>query len=539
MKNVPVPFNHQVAANGFVRPLDQFALFADQGTGKSRIVIDKTTFLYEEVVIDKVVIICLNFLKHQWLEEFDIHCKLDYTGYVYQGKITSHKKINIFNTFINSKGLKVMCVNVEAFQSNTIDFYLKCFMKNGLDTFIVVDESVSIKNPKAKRTKKILKGFKNRNYKCILSGTPTPNSPADLYSQFDFLKAGFFKCSHFQFQHRHILLIKEKNKVTEKPFFRPLSLKDFKKIKNSMKEFPELTPDVMVVLSARYNMSERNLMLISRMEESNFSPFKDMVTLNQQISSITYKITKKECLDIPDKIYEKLLIELSPEQKRLIKELKKDFMTMHKNKLLTVQNALSALTRYRMITGGLFAYRDELKIDSYDDLMNAKVKTKIMRIKPNPKTNALKQDLETVSNDTCSIIWACYVEELKYIYDELKDHYSCALYYGATSNEERVSIVNRFKQKDIKILIANPQVAGMGLNLQVSTLQYFYSNDYRSDVRLQAEDRSHRAGQVNKVTYKDLIALNSIDERIYDCLQNKINIVEYFKNKDNLKNIFY
>lgn len=537
MKNIPKRFKHQKNAFDFIQYLNAFALLMDQGVGKTRIIIDKANFLYKTEKIDTVIVICLNFLKDQWLEEFKIHSQVDFVGYIWKGKITSKNGKDIFNLFCSREELKIFCVNVEAFATKTIDSYLQRLLEYSIDAFIVIDESITIKNPKAKRTDKIIKGFRNRKYKAILSGTPTPNSPADLYCQFEFLKPGFFKCSYFQFRNRHILLIKEKERTTQKTYLRPITEKDFSKIKNAIKRYGKLTPDIMFSLSSLYNISERNIQLINRMEKGNFSPYKDMVTLNQKISPITFRITKKECFDLPDKVYEKLLIDLSTEQKKLIKELKKDYFTFYDNKQLTVSNSLSLLTRYRMITGGLFPYQDFMNV-SYEDLFK-KLQTKVSRIKPNPKLQALKQDLETVSRETSIIVWACYVEELKYIYDELKDIYTCALFYGEVPTNERTEIIEQFKAKNTQILIANPKVAGMGLNLQVSTLHYFYSNDYRSDFRLQAEDRSHRAGQINKVLYKDLICKDSIDQKIYDCLQNKIDIVEYFKNKDNLKNIFY
>lgn len=536
-QQIPKPYKHQIEAFNFIKEKDQFALFCDQGTGKTRIVIDKMTYLYKLNEIDKVIIITLNFLKYQWIiEELKIHCPIEYDSFIYESSTKTKKYIKDFENFCNSKKLKILSVNVEAFQSNTIDNFVLTFLKNnGRNVFIVIDESTCIKNPKAKRTQKIIKGFRNRKYKCILSGTPTPNTPADLYSQFEFLIPNFFRCSYHQFKLNHILMVKEHPK-DRKPYFTIMPEKKYKVIKNVLKK-QKLTPDLVTELAINFNTLERNIILINGM--NIYNPFKNMVTLNQHISKITFKVMKKDCLDLPNKIYEKLIVELNPEQKRLYKDLKKHFFSFYENKQLTVSNALSFLTKLRLITGGIFTYQDTINITNFEDLFNYKISTKSMRIKNNPKIKAIKEDLENVNKDTSIIIWGSFVEELLYIYDELKEFYTCALYFGRTTKEERIQIKKDFINKKIKILIANPTVAGMGLNLQVSTLHYFYSNSYRSDIRLQAEDRSHRSGQTNKVLYKDVIAKNSVDEVIYNCLINKINIVEYFKDKNNLKNIIY
>lgn len=534
-KTVPKPYKHQTSAFNFIKNLNQFALFMDQGTGKSKIVIDKAHCLYLTSNINGVIIICLNYLKHQWItEQFETHYPEKYESFIYTGNIKSNKGNIEFEKFCKQTNvLKIFCINVEAFQTNTVDKYIQKFVNGCFDIFIIIDESTSIKNPKAKRTQRIVNGFRNRKYKCILSGTPTPNNPSDLYSQFDFLVNNFFKCSYFQFQHRHNILIKEQPRNRQKPYNRTLKEQEYINIKKELNRI-KINPDVLFSLAYKYKTTEKNIMLINNM--TKYSPFKDMVFLNQQIEPLTFKIKKEDCLDLPAKIYKKIIIEPTIEQLRLKKELKKQFFTMYDNKELTIENTLALLIRLRMINGGLFVYQDNLNIKTFEDIFK-KQTYKIKRITPNPKLNALKEDLEFVPKTTSVIIWACFVEELKYIYEELRKDYDCILYYGGTSFKDRNTIITAYKNKQIQILIANPYIAGMGLNLQVSTLHYFYSNDYRADVRIQAEDRSHRSGQTNKVMYKDLIIKDSIDEKILSCLKNKINIIDFFKN--NLKEIIY
>jgi SNF2 family DNA or RNA helicase len=524
------PYAHQIRAFEFIKDKNSFALFMDMGTGKSQVILMKLSYLIDQKLIDKAVIICPNYLKYSWLQDHFIHFEKEYKSYIYEGNVTSQKGKKEFKNFCDSKEFRVFVVNVEAFQSTTIDKYVKSFL-NDRNAMVVIDESTIIKNPKAKRSEKILIGFKNFQYKAILSGTPTPHSPADLWSQFNFLQSDFFQCNYFQFKHRHIILTQQKTQEN-KPYDSILLEKDYNIIKNALKKI-SVTSDNLLELSIKYKISESNIMRIYKMEK--YFPYKDLEKLNEQISKITFKVMKKEaCPDLPDKIFDKIIVELNVEQKRMYKELTKNFLTQYKEDELTVSNMLSLLIRLRMITGGIFPYLDTQGID-FDNIENINMDNlkKVKRIENNPKINALIEDIENVEESTSIVIWSNFTECIKYLYDEIKPHYECETYYGVTKNREE--IIEKFKNKSVKILIANPMTAGMGLNLQVSTLHYFFDNGFRADFRTQAEDRSHRIGQKNCVLYKDIIAKGTVDEKILNLIKNKIDLLDYFKN--NIKEV--
>ena len=102
-------------------------------------------------------------------------------------------------------------------------------------------------------------------------------------------------------------------------------------------------------------------------------------------------------------------------------------------------------------------------------------------------------------------------------------------YYGKTDKVKRRLLVKEFQDGKIKILVCNQQTASFGLNLQRSSLHYFFSNTYSLEHRLQAEDRSHRSGQKWPVVYKDIIIKDSIEERVLKVLKNKKGLLDYFK----------
>jgi SNF2 family DNA or RNA helicase len=101
-----------------------------------------------------------------------------------------------------------------------------------------------------------------------------------------------------------------------------------------------------------------------------------------------------------------------------------------------------------------------------------------------------------------------------------------ATYYGATPQDERQDIVQEFQRKDgpLRFFVGQPKTGGYGITLTAANTVIYYSNSYDLEIRLQSEDRAHRIGQDNKVTYIDLVSPGTIDEKILGALRNKIDI---------------
>jgi SNF2 family DNA or RNA helicase len=524
------PYKHQNEGFEFSKHKDIFALFAEQGTGKTKMIIMKTDYLNTLHAIDKVLIVCPLAVKDVWLEQLQEHAEFEYKTFVYEDRINTTKKgLLEYTNFTQSPGLKILIIHYEAFLSAKINKNILMFVKSGaLELFTVLDESTKIKNMQAKRTKKIIKGFSNRRYKAILTGTPTPNSPVDIYSQFEFLKPGFFGMSLFHFKHHYCIMVNIKSQdgrhanilLTEKYF------SIIKSQINKILETPGISENEIILkfeeMSYRYGISLKDIFYIRN--QNHFSPFKNLDELNSKISKITFKVMKKDCLDLPEKIYEKLIVEMSTEQKRIIAELKKEYMSEYAGQQLTVTNILTLIGRLQMITGGNFPY--------IKNQIEDKICFETKPLKENPKLKALVDDLESINENTKIIIWAVFTAELEIIYKTLCDlNYKSRLYYGETNKKERTEIKNDFMGGKFQILVMNPATGGLGLNFQIATLQYFFSNNYKAEDRLQAEDRSHRIGQTESVVYKDIIIKKSIDEIIYNSIKRKTDVINYFRDK--------
>jgi len=148
---------------------------------------------------------------------------------------------------------------------------------------------------------------------------------------------------------------------------------------------------------------------------------------------------------------------------------------------------------------------------------------------PNQRMDELMSVLEEMRGKV--IIWANYRHDIKSIVNLLQKTYgaeSVASYFGDTPSEERQEIITRFQDPDSELnyFVGNTQTGGYGITLTAAQNVVYYSNNFDLEKRLQSEDRAHRIGQTNKVTYVDLVAKDTVDEKIVKALRNKLNLAQ-------------
>lgn len=448
-----------------------YALLMERGTGKTKVVLDTACILYKRKKISALLVIAPNDVHVRWITEHlekDIHSDILFHAHYWEGTKETKSYVQELTYLLKNDGpLKIFSINVEAFVSKKAFNYCKRFLSER-DVLMVVDESTRIKVPKRTRTKRILALSKYAKFRRILTGNEVTNTPFDVYSQMKFLNPGFWGgMSFFVFTHRY-------------GKFREIQTKYKTNKKGETYKFQKLIS------------------------------YQRMGELRQRVNSIAFRARKKDCLELPEKIYSPIIVQLNEDQKKIYKTLRDELFAEYGENYIMVVNKVSLYTRFRQICGGFFP--DSEKV-----------------IGENPKLKAILYDLEEV--DEIAIIWAVFVPELKMLYKEVKGAFpekKVELYYGQVKKKDRPEIVTRFQNNEIDILIANPEVAGTGLNLQNSCLQYFYSNTFKPEPRWQAEDRSHRDGQHWPVVYKDIIAEKTIDEKIAKSHIAKTNMAEYF-----------
>jgi len=159
-----------------------------------------------------------------------------------------------------------------------------------------------------------------------------------------------------------------------------------------------------------------------------------------------------------------------------------------------------------------------------------------------PGTNPRLEELMNVLEESTGgvIIWATFRRSIEMIYDALAKKYGAsnvATYYGETESELRQEIVTKFQAGEIKYFIGQPRTGGYGLTLTNAKTVIYFNNTYDMEVRLQSEDRAHRIGQKDKVTYVDLVVPGSIDDKILKTLDTKKKLADQITG-DHWKELF-
>ena len=246
--------------------------------------------------------------------------------------------------------------------------------------------------------------------------------------------------------------------------------------------------------------------------------FQRLPELNTIIDQYSYRVLKEDCLDLPEKIYTTRTISLTSEQVKAYEEMRRFNITEMDGKTMTSLSTLAALIRLHQITCGHVTFDDgdtkEIKSNRMNELLNV---------------------LDEVDGKV--IIWANYRFDIKKIQQTLSEKFgsdSVATYFGDTKDKDRQDIVEKFQDKNssLKYFVGNPSTGGYGLTLTAAHTVVYYSNSYDLEKRMQSEDRAHRIGQVNKVTYVDIIAEGTVDEKIVRSLRSKIDIASEVMGED-------
>ena len=459
------PFDHQKHALNTGWDRIEFGLFMEMGTGKSKVLIDNMGMLYQAGLIDFALVIAPKGVYRNWVaKEIPEHMSDDIEHRVIRWVSSPNKKQQEEMRSVKNRfnGLTIFVMNVEAFSSvkgkTAGEWMGRALGANGL---IAIDESTTIKNHKAKRTKNLMKIASNFKYKRLLTGSPVTKSPMDIYSQCEFLREGLLGYdSFYAFQGRYA--------VTQK---RTMGHNSFQQIVG----------------------------------------FKNLDELTWRIENFSYRVLKKDCLDLPDKIYTARYVTLTDEQLKMYNQIKEQALLLLDNgDLVSAPAVITQLLRLQQIMSG------HLKTDDGD----------ILTFKSS-RMDALSEIME--EHDGKAIIWSRFRYDIQQITAMLNDKFgegSAASYYGDTSDDQRNRIVQNFQDPNhpLKFFVGNPATAGYGLTLTEANLVVYYANDFNLETRIQSEDRAHRIGQKNNVTYIDLISEGTIDERIVKALRSKIDI---------------
>jgi len=457
------PYEHQRVALEKSWNKEEYALFMEMGTGKSKVLIDNIAILYDRGFLDAAVIIAPKGVYRNWeLAELPAHLPSHvlHKTVVWNPTATKRQQELLDSLFVfPDEELNILIVNVEAFSTKKGSAFVQKFLKMHT-ALMAVDESTTIKNPNAKRTKNIIKLSKLAKYRRILTGSPVTKSPIDLYSQCAFLDEAYLGyASYYSFRSRYAII--QKRSVATHSFQQVLG-------------------------------------------------YQNLTELNETLQNFSYRVLKQDCLDLPEKVYTRRNVQLTKEQKEVYESLKKWALASLEEGDITAVNVITQLLRLQQVTCG-YAKLDD---GSFKELDNYRI-------------DELLSVLEEVSGKV--IIWANYIYDIRKICEVLGKQYgkeSYGAYYGEVSDDARQKLIIDFQSSSspCRFFVGQVRTGGYGLTLTAANTVIYYSNSYDLEVRMQSEDRAHRIGQTNKVTYVDLVAEKTVDEKIVKALKNKINL---------------
>jgi len=455
------PYEHQLKALEMSWNRETFAYFMEMGTGKTKVLIDNMAMLYDKGKINGALIIAPKGVIGTWYtQELPAHLvdHIENETVLWQAHITKSQSKKLGTLFKTGEELHILIMNVEAFSTHKGTQFAEKFMLSH-KTLMVIDESTTIKNPKAKRTKNIIQLADRSQYRRILTGSPVTKNPLDLFTQCYFLDPYHLDHqSYYSFRTRY------------------------------------------AIMKTAY-ISGRSLQLVAG--------FKHLDELAEKLKPFSYRVLKQDCLDLPDKIYMKRVISLTEEQQKVYKQMREEALATLKGKTVTTMIALTQLMRLHQITCGHFVA---------DDGTTQKIKSN--------RLNELMDVLEEIEGK--AIIWAHYQYDVKSIIKEITKVHgpgSVVDYYGLTPQDERQSNIKKFQgDPRCRFLVGTPSTGGYGITLTAANTVIYYSNGYDLEKRLQSEDRAHRIGQHKPVTYVDILAEETVDEKIVKSLRKKINI---------------
>ena len=418
---------------------DKFAYFCEMGTGKTRALLD--IILNRDPV--KVLIVCPKSVITSWEDEFETY---NYKSYeIVKG--TKQKRLKILDSAVQS-----FVINYEGLLSIGSSEIWKSF------DMVILDESSRVKNHEAKRTKLIIKAFKDTKCKYILSGTPITQSPMDIYSQFNFLDINFLGHASFY---------------------------SFRGMYAVMGGF------------GGYQIIR----------------YKQLDDLKDRLNRHSIQLKKEDCLDLPEKIYQKRIVEMASELRVQYNTMRDQFVVELSNgDDLTASNVLSKMLRLQQISSGSY--------------LEGKANNKIKELDTILDDTGCCPDGDGIRGDGSLVIFARFRASLDLISDLLEKK---EIKYGRIdgSVNERTDIIRDFQAGRTNVIVCQEQAAGLGITLHRAHTMVYYENTFSLEDRKQSEDRIHRIGQGDKCTYIDLLYEKTVDIDVLKAISKKQDVATF------------
>jgi hypothetical protein len=461
------PLAHQSAIFERSRDREFFGFFMEQGTGKTKIGLDEAAWLFCKGEITGVFITAFpegvhkNWIYDELPSNLPDFIKYRACAWSTAKASTVAWKRNVLEPVMTPEPgvLDFLAVNSDGLAGAKCYEASERFIRNhGGRVLFIGDESTAFKKHSAKRTKIAKKLASECAYRRIMSGTPSPKSPLDLYSQFEILKPGFWDGeSFYAFRSRYAVM---------KPLY-------------------------------GHTYRGRQVEIVDG--------YQNLEELHRRIAPHMARVLKVDCLDLPDKVYRTHRVELTPAQRRIYDALTADFLAeLDSGVKMTAPLAMTRLMRLHQVCMNIFKPDDATEPQPIEEGVH-------------PRLQAVL-DLIEMRPDNKVIVWGTYKHSLRELAETLDGIYgrgATARAWGDIGPDEREAGIKRWRENDAcRFIVAHPRSLGYGFTLNEAGTMIYYSNDYSLEYRLQSEDRPHRIGQTKQVEIIDLEAEDTVDTKI-------------------------
>lgn len=463
---------------------EYFALFCEQGTGKTWLFLADAEREYGRGTIEALLVVAPKGVDSNWvLTEIPMHLDVPHIARFYRSGASQKHKRSLEDLFrLRAQGevppLRILTINIQALLTKDGAQFARRFLST-FKAMMVVDESRRIKNPKSGRTKSVMQLKPLAAFRRIGTGTPVALAPMDIFSQMEFLHSGLLGTTSYRaFVAEYAELLDEDNHL-------------------------------MKHIRQRIGNSFAKPQIVLR-DENNNPIWKNLDKLQKLIAPHSFRILKKDCLDLPPKIYQKRYFELSSAAQRVYNEIRDELRIVlgredfEEHPEAIVVKHIASLVKLRQVTSG-FVIPEKGAAPIYLE------QGKSERLK------LFEEVVEDLPEGAQFLVFAQFKEELAALHESLTAAgISHAEYSGATRADARDKARAAFQVGQLRALILQTDTGGIGITLTAAEFVIFYSHNYDAEQRWQAEDRAHRIGTKKAVIYIDLLALNTRDEAIME-----------------------
>lgn len=484
----------------FLRSADRaaFALFAEMGCGKSRVVIETAAHLAHAGKIDAALVVAPKGVYRNWSDvEIPKHL----------GPVDPYRMVAVWSASptktqaalleraakpSDGDGFVWLVMNVEAFSTARATAYAERFLQARRALF-AVDESTKIKGHKAARTRAILGLRDLAPYRRILTGAPVTRAPMDLYAPCAFLGPTLLGCrSYYAFRNRYAQLEPRTLMRCARCSHRPWEHEGARRVTSATGEETFAAGRCERCACAGFS---------HRVVQTEVG-WRNLDDLHHRLAAFSYRWTKAESTDLPPKVYLRRTVEMGREQAAAYRLMRDEARAKLSGGEVRAPIVIAQMTRLHQIVTG--ALEPEGASGS-------------------PRLTALLEAIEETEGKV--IVWATYTADVERIAKALRAVYgerAVVTYHGRTPADVRPRFVEAFQNDpECRYFVGQPKTGGMGLTLTAAATVVYYSNGFDLEDRIQSEDRAHRIGQTRSVTYVDLVTPGTIDERILDALASK------------------